>query len=59
MPKWGNWQSAALKVSVQMVDALVAAHEAGIVHRDMERGNVMVTGKGQVKVLDFGQWAGQ
>ena len=44
----------ALSVIDPVLDALAAAHQAGIVHRDMKPENVLLTDDGRIKVADFG-----
>ncbi|MFD7015053.1 protein kinase [Streptomyces sp. NPDC059161] len=44
----------ALKVTADVLAALEVSHEMGLVHRDIKPGNVMMTKRGQVKVMDFG-----
>ena len=43
-----------LPVAIQCTEALVAAHEKDVVHRDIKPENIMLTPRGQVKILDFG-----
>lgn len=44
----------AARIISQVLTALEYSHRAGVVHRDIKPGNIMITGSGQVKVMDFG-----
>ena len=44
----------ALTIALQIAEAVAAAHEHNVIHRDLKPGNIKITPEGRVKVLDFG-----
>ncbi len=44
----------ALEITIQIAEGLQEAHQKDIIHRDIKSGNIMVTSRGQVKIMDFG-----
>jgi serine/threonine-protein kinase len=54
IPKEGLDPGRFLDLAIPIADAVSAAHESGITHRDLKPGNIMISGRGQLKVLDFG-----
>src|SRR5258708_26083716 len=54
MSRSGMLVIETLEIAIQIASALNAAHEAGIIHRNIKPDNVMIRADGYVKVLDFG-----
>ena len=54
IPSGGMPLNPIFEIAIPLADALAAAHEKGVIHRDLKPGNIMVDDRRRVKVLDFG-----
>ena len=54
IPKGGLPLEKLLRIGIEVADAMAAAQQRGITHRDLKPGNIMITPAGRAKVLDFG-----
>ncbi len=54
IPKKGLALNKFLDIAIALADAVAAAHQKGITHRDLKPDNMMVSNEGRLKILDFG-----